>query len=83
MLEDVVGKAGFPPSVTGARLRHVGTGKIDERAFDGIFIAIGHAPATELFKGKLKFKGNGYLWTAPDSTATDVSGVYAAGAVHR
>ena len=81
VLEDVVGKDGFPPSVTGARLKNVGTGQIDERAFDGIFIAIGHAPATELFKGKLKMKGNGYLWTAPDSTATDVAGVFAAGDV--
>ena len=81
VLEDVVGKDGFPPAVTGARLRHVSTGKVDERAFDGIFIAIGHAPATELLEGKLKFKGNGYLWTAPDSTATDIPGVYAAGDV--
>ena len=81
VLEDVVGKDGFPPAVTGARLRHVSTGKVDERAFDGIFIAIGHAPATELLKGKLKFKGNGYLWTATDSTATDIPGVYAAGDV--
>jgi len=81
VLEDVVGKDGFPPAVTGARLKNVGTGEIDERAFDGIFIAIGHAPATELFKDKLKMKGNGYLWTAPDSTATDVPGVYAAGDV--
>jgi thioredoxin reductase (NADPH) len=81
VLEDVVGKDGFPPSLTGARLRHVHTGEIDERSFDGIFIAIGHAPATELFKDKLKMKGNGYLWTAPDSTATDIPGVYAAGDV--
>ncbi len=81
VLEDVVGKDGFPPSVTGARLRHVHTGKIDERDFAGIFIAIGHSPASELFQGKLKMRGNGYLWTAPDSTATDVPGVYAAGDV--
>lgn len=44
-------------------------------------MAIGHAPATELFKGKLKLKSNGYLWTAPDSTATDVPGIFAAGDV--
>jgi thioredoxin reductase (NADPH) len=81
VLADVVGKDGFPPAVTGAKLKSVSSGKIDERAFDGIFIAIGHAPATELFKDKLKFKGNGYLWTAPDSTATDIPGVYAAGDV--
>ena len=46
---------------------------------DGVFIAIGHAPQTELFEGKLKKKPSGYLWTAPDSTATEVRGVYAAG----
>jgi thioredoxin reductase (NADPH) len=44
-------------------------------------VAIGHAPATELFKGKLKLKPNGYLWTAPDSTSTDVPGIFAAGDV--
>jgi thioredoxin reductase (NADPH) len=48
---------------------------------DGVFVAIGHAPAVELFAGKLKQKPNGYLWTAPDSTATDVPGVFAAGDV--
>jgi thioredoxin reductase (NADPH) len=48
---------------------------------DGIFVAIGHAPAVSLFEGKLKLKPNGYLWTAPDSTATDVPGVFAAGDV--
>ena len=71
----------MPASVTGVRLRDVGTGAITERATDGVFVAIGHAPATELFKGKLKHKPNGYLWTAPDSTATDVEGVFAAGDV--
>ncbi len=81
VLEDVVGTDGFPPAVTGARLRNVRTDAVEERSFDGIFIAIGHAPATELFKGKLKMKGNGYLWTAPDSTATDIAGVFAAGDV--
>ena len=81
VLEDVIGKDGFPPAVTGARLKNVRTDKTEERSFDGIFIAIGHAPATELFKDKLKMKGNGYLWTAPDSTATDIAGVYAAGDV--
>ncbi|MEN9895667.1 MAG: thioredoxin-disulfide reductase [Pseudomonadota bacterium] len=71
----------MPASVTGVRLRHVETGVIIEKATDGVFVAIGHAPATELFKGKLKHKPNGYLWTAPDSTATDVEGVFAAGDV--
>jgi thioredoxin reductase (NADPH) len=46
-----------------------------------VFIAIGHSPAVELFKGKLRQKPNGYLWTVPGSTATDVPGVFAAGDV--
>ena len=71
----------MPASVTGVRLRDVKTGVITERATDGVFVAIGHAPATELFKDKLKHKPNGYLWTAADSTATDVEGVFAAGDV--
>ncbi|MBX4951262.1 thioredoxin reductase (NADPH) [Rhizobium binae] len=74
-------KPPMPQSVSGARLRDVRTGAITEMAIDGVFVAIGHAPATELFKDKLKLKGNGYLWTAPDSTATSLEGVYAAGDV--
>ena len=75
------GKAPLPPSVTGVRLRNARTGEITELAGDGVFVAIGHAPAVELFVGKLKQKPNGYLWTAPDSTRTDVPGVFAAGDV--
>ena len=74
-------KAPMPPSVSGVRLRDVRTGVVADHTIDGVFVAIGHAPATELFKGKLKLKDNGYLWTAPDSTATSVQGVYAAGDV--
>ncbi|MGX9989462.1 thioredoxin-disulfide reductase [Rhizobium sp. WSM1274] len=74
-------KPPMPQSVSGARLRDVRTGTITEVAIDGVFVAIGHAPATELFKDKLKLKDNGYLWTAPDSTATSLEGVYAAGDV--
>jgi len=75
------GKAPMPPSVNGLRVRNVYTGEVTELDTHGVFIAIGHAPAVELFKGKLKLKANGYLWTAPDSTATDVPGVFAAGDV--
>jgi len=79
-LEEVVG-TGSPKSVTGVKLKNVKTGKVTERAVDGVFIAIGHAPATELFKGQLDMKPSGYLITAPDSTATSIPGVFAAGDV--
>ncbi len=79
-LAEVVGSAS-PKAVTGAKLRNVKTGKVSERAVDGIFIAIGHAPATELFKGQLEMKPSGYLITKPDSTATSIPGVFAAGDV--
>lgn len=74
-------KPPMPPSVSGVRLRDTQTGAITDMPIDGVFVAIGHAPAVELFKGKLKLKPNGYLWTAPDSTATDIEGVFAAGDV--
>ncbi|SMC61057.1 thioredoxin-disulfide reductase [Rhizobium sp. RU36D] len=74
-------KPPMPPSVTGARLRDTRTGAITDVSTHGVFVAIGHAPAVELFKDKLRLKPNGYLWTAPDSTATDVAGVFAAGDV--
>ncbi len=79
-LEEIRGDAD-PKSVTAVRLRHVKTGEISERAADGVFIAIGHSPATEIFRGQLEMKENGYIVTAPDSTATSVPGVYAAGDV--
>ena len=74
-------KPPMPSSVNGVRLRNTKTGATCEMATDGVFVAIGHAPAVELFEGKLRQKPNGYLWTAPDSTATDVPGVFAAGDV--
>ncbi|MFV0299263.1 MAG: thioredoxin-disulfide reductase, partial [Hyphomicrobiaceae bacterium] len=64
-----------PKTVTGVKLKNVKTGAVTERAIDGVFVAIGHAPATELFKGQLKMKESGYLITRPDSTATSVPGV--------
>jgi len=69
----------MPPSVTGVKLKSTKSGDITARPIDGVFVAIGHAPQTELFEGKLKKKSSGYLWTAPDSTATEIPGVYAAG----
>ena len=79
-LDEVLGNS-EPKLVTGVRLKNVKTGKAEERKMDGIFIAIGHAPATVLFKDQLKLKLSGYLWTAPDSTATSIPGVFAAGDV--
>jgi thioredoxin reductase (NADPH) len=70
-----------PKSVTGARLRNTVTGSTREIPVHGVFIAIGHSPATGLFKGKLDMDESGYIKTAPDSTHTSVAGVYAAGDV--
>jgi thioredoxin reductase (NADPH) len=84
VVDEIVGtpaKPPMPPSVTGAILLDTQTGERRELSADGVFVAIGHAPAVELFRDKLKMKPNGYLWTAPDSTATDVPGVFAAGDV--
>jgi len=80
-LEEVTGEVKPAPLVQGVRLRNVKTGAESEMATDGVFIAIGHSPNTELFKGKLAMDGEGYLITRPDSTATDIEGVYAAGDV--
>ncbi len=79
-IDEVLGTAD-PKSVTGVRLKNVKTGAVTERRIDGVFVAIGHAPATELFKGQLEMKSSGYLITKPDSTATSVPGVFAAGDV--
>ncbi|NGO54432.1 thioredoxin-disulfide reductase [Allomesorhizobium camelthorni] len=75
------GKAPMPPSADGLKLKNLVTGAETHLKVDGVFVAIGHAPAVELFAGKVKQKPNGYLWTAPDSTQTDVPGVFAAGDV--
>jgi thioredoxin reductase (NADPH) len=79
-VEEITGTS-EPKSVAGIRLKNVKTGKVTERPADGVFIAIGHAPATELFKGQLPMTASGYLITAPDSTATAIPGVFAAGDV--
>ncbi len=77
-LEEVIGEAD-PLKVTRAKLKNVKTGAVVEKKIDGVFVAIGHKPATALVEGKLKMKPSGYVWTAPDSTATSVPGVFAAG----
>ncbi len=70
-----------PLKVTQIRLRNVKTGVLSQRAVDGLFIAIGHTPATELLAGQVRMKPSGYIETAPHSTATSVAGVFAAGDV--
>jgi thioredoxin reductase (NADPH) len=80
VVEDVLG-GGEPRAVTSVRLRNVQTGTHEELAVEGVFVAIGHAPATELVRGQLTLKPNGYVHTAPNSTATSVEGVFAAGDV--
>ena len=80
VLEEVLG-ADNPPGVTGARIKNVKSGEVSELSVEGIFIAIGHDPNTELFKGQLDMDDDGYIITAPDSTATSVPGVFATGDV--
>ncbi len=82
-VEEILGnKAGTDnPGVTGLRLKNTKTGQAQTISVDGVFMAIGHDPATELFKGQLKMDESGYILTTPDSTATSVHGVYAAGDV--
>jgi thioredoxin reductase (NADPH) len=80
VLQDIRGGED-PLKVTHADLRNVKTGAVTERKVDGVFIAIGHAPATELVAGQVDMKPSGYIKTAPHSTATSVPGVFAAGDV--
>ncbi|MEL7128993.1 MAG: thioredoxin-disulfide reductase [Pseudomonadota bacterium] len=79
-LEEVLGDEN-PLGVTGVKLRDTLTGELTTLDTHGVFIAIGHAPSTELFVDKLDMHGSGYLVTAPDSTATNIPGVFAAGDV--
>ena len=70
-----------PPSVTGVKLKNTKDGTILEKKIDGVFIAIGHDPATQIFKGQVNMDDENYIITQPDSTQTSVDGVYAAGDV--
>jgi thioredoxin reductase (NADPH) len=70
-----------PNKVTHVRLKNVKTGALSDVKADGVFVAIGHAPATELVKGQIKLKPSGYVEVAPNSTATSVPGLFAAGDV--
>ncbi len=80
VLHDISGQDD-PLKVTHAHLKNVKTGAITEHAVDGIFIAIGHSPSTELVAGQVETKSSGYIRTAPHSTATSVPGLFAAGDV--
>ena len=79
-LDDVMGSES-PMKVRSVRLKNVKTGALTERDIDGVFIAIGHSPSSELFVGQLEMKPSGYITTAGHSTATSVPGVFAAGDV--
>jgi thioredoxin reductase (NADPH) len=72
---------GSPPTVNGVRLRNARTGAESVLSVDGVFVAIGHTPTTELFRGQIALDGEGYIVTTPGSTRTSVPGVFAAGDV--
>ncbi len=80
VIEDVLGDKD-PKNVTGLKVKNVKTNQSEEMKIDGLFIAIGHDPATQLFKDQLKMDKEGYLITKPDSTETNIPGVFAAGDV--
>ncbi|MER0237490.1 thioredoxin-disulfide reductase [Fulvimarina sp. MAC8] len=80
-IDEILGQDKPMPGVTGVRIRDTHTNKTEELSADGVFIAIGHAPAVELFEGKLKQKASGYLWVEPGTVRTSIEGVYAAGDV--
>ncbi len=81
-IDEILGQSdGIASNVTGVRLKHAQTGATQEVQADGVFIAIGHAPSSELFQGQLETKQGGYLVVKPGTTATNVEGCYAAGDV--
>jgi thioredoxin reductase (NADPH) len=79
VVEEVLGGDGPMDGVTGVRVKHVETGETTDIPADGFFVAIGHDPATEPFRGPLRADEEGYLIVAPGTTRTDVPGVFAAG----
>ncbi len=80
VVEEVIGDE-EPKNVKGLKIKNVKTNNIKELKIDGLFIAIGHDPATQLFKDQLNMDKEGYLLTKPDSTETNIPGVFAAGDV--
>jgi thioredoxin reductase (NADPH) len=82
VLEEVLGKHEGPmPEVTGIKVRNIKTDNVTEYRLEGVFIAIGHQPNTSIFADQLNMDEEGYLITQPDSTATNIQGVFAAGDV--
>ena len=79
-VEEVIGDDN-PKNVKGIKIKNVKTNEVIEMNLDGVFIAIGHDPATQLFKDQLEMDNEGYLVTKSDSTETNVPGVFAAGDV--
>ena len=80
VVEEIVGDDD-PKNVKGLKIKNVKNNNISDLKIDGLFIAIGHDPATQLFKDQLKMDKEGYLITKPDSTETNVPGIFAAGDV--
>ena len=80
VVDEVLG-TNEPKSVNGIKIKNTKDSKVKELKIDGLFIAIGHDPATSLFKNQLKMDKEGYLMTEPDSTKTNIPGVFAAGDV--
>ena len=79
-LEEVIGNDD-PLNVTGVKLKNTKDEGITTVDVDGVFIAIGHDPATQIFKGQIEMDNENYIITKPDSTETNIPGVYAAGDV--
>jgi len=79
-IDEIVGDEN-PNMVTGVKLKNTVDGSITEKKIDGVFIAIGHDPATQIFKGQIEMDDENYIITRPDSTETNIPGVYAAGDV--
>ena len=80
VVEEIVGDDD-PKNVKGLKIKNVKNNNISDLKIDGLFVAIGHDPATQLFKDQLKMDKEGYLITKPDSTETNVPGIFAAGDV--
>jgi thioredoxin reductase (NADPH) len=78
VLDEILGDG---TGVTGVKIRNLKTGAVQDMSTHGVFVAIGHTPATSVFKGHIEIDSDGYIVTAPDSTATKIPGVFAAGDV--